>query len=134
MIKQEQKFQIYFNHWLKSVFLPKKKFGAFAFELKHTRSKNYLSFSDLQDHQIASLQAVCDSSNGFTYKISDETRGYKPFDCFAMKSCPAYVVIKYPDLFVLIDINTFVLEKNTSKRKSLTLIRAKELAYLIVHM
>jgi len=132
MIKREQQFTTLFQKWVRSVYMKKKNFCAFAFEIKHTGSKDYLNFNEVVEHQVNSLMAV--NSQGLVYKISDSGIGYKCFDGFCMKSCPAYVVIKYSTFFVLIDINTFVLEKSRSKRKSLTAIRAKEIAHLIVHM
>ncbi len=69
------------------------------------------------------------------YKISDESRGTKPFDMFHMKETPAYIVIRYPDVFVLIAIADFVTEMNRYNvsdcrsygKKSLTRDRAIEI-------
>lgn len=126
MIKSEAKFQSVFSHWVKAEFLTDENFGGFAFELKHTRGKNSLPFSAVEDHQLHALLAA--SGKGFFYKISDESQGYKPFDCFALRACEAYIVIKYPSFFVLITVESFIMEKETSKRRSLTEARAKELA------
>lgn len=131
MIKFEAKFTTYFEHWLKSIYLPKHRFFAGAFEIKHTHNKPYINFNEVQDHQIRSLLAV--NNEGLIYKISDSGLGFKPFDCFTLKNQPAFLVIKYKTFFVLIDINTFILEKKSSQRKSLTEIRAKAIAHLIVH-
>lgn len=129
MNKQEAKFQTLFSHWLKWRLLPSMD-GGFAFELKHTRGASSLPFSDLQPHQANSLLAA--ATTGIVYKISDESRSYKPFDCFALKKCPAYVVIKYPKFFVMIPIKTFLQEQKRSKSKSLTGERAKEIATITV--
>lgn len=125
MKKQEQKFQTLFNHWLKSVFL-KDNWGGFAFELKDSRDKDYINFNELADHQAEALMAV--RENGLVYKISDSGLGQKPFDSFAMKNCPAFVVIKYPKSFEIISIDNFLHEKEHSKRKSLTSERAKAIS------
>ncbi len=134
MIKQEAKFQTLFSHWLRSVYLPKQKFFAGAFELKHHRGRGYLPFREVQEHQINALQAVLSDSKGFYHKLPDDTIGFKPYDCFALKNCPSYIVIMYKEFFVLIDINTFILEKKRSKSKSLSANRSKEIANLIVHI
>lgn len=125
MKKSEQKFQTEFNTWLKTVY---KRTG--AYELKHTRGKSYLPFSEVKEHQIRALQIA---KNGvLAYKIPDDSMSYKPFDCISLAGEPARVVIKYSDFFVLIDVETFVLESKRSKRRSLTAARAKEIAILVV--
>lgn len=129
MIKSEAKFQTLFSHWVKAEFLTD---GGYAFELKHTRGSDSLPFSAVEDHQLNALKAA--SGKGFFYKISDESKGYKPFDCFTMRGCEAYIVIKYPSFFVLIQIDDFLKEKAKSKRKSLTADRAKQIATGIVNL
>lgn len=131
MIKSEAKFQTLFNHWLRAGLLKSTK-GGVAFELKHTRGKDALPFSAVEEHQLDALVAA--STTGFIYKISDESQGYKPFDCFMLRMCPAYVVIKYPDFFVMIPVKKFIQEKARSKMKSLTGERAKEIAVCIEKM
>lgn len=102
----------------------------FAFEIKHTHGKDYLNFKDVKDHQIDHLLQV--RNNIFIYKIPD--MGEKnPFDGISMHEEPAYVVIKYPKFFCLISINTFLLEKERSKKKSLTSSRATEIAVKVIH-
>lgn len=124
MIKREAQFQTVFNTWLKKEF---KKTA--VFELKHTRGCVYLPFSSVKDHQ---LRALSIAKHGIlSYKISDSAIGYKPFDCFCVAGVLAYVVIKYPDCFVGIDIDEFILEKDTSIRRSLTLERARDIAVFI---
>jgi hypothetical protein len=127
MSKKEANFTILFRHWLKA-----NPMYSGAFELKQTI--NALPFSDVKDHQIEALMAV-KSSKGLLHKISDETRGIKPFDMFYLINADAFVVIKYPSFFVLIDPEDFVLERDIlSKRKSLTGKRAKEIASLTVDL
>lgn len=120
---KEKDFQVTFSHWLKSVH---KKTG--AFELKQTKT-NSLPFESVVAHQVAALR---NAKNGvLVYKIPDV--GYQnPFDCFCLTGVPAYVVVKYPDFFCLIDINDWIQEVKLSDRKSLTSKRAREIAYLTV--
>lgn len=122
-MKHEANFNSLFNKWVKNVF---KKTA--AFELKQTQGDS-LPFSALQEHQAqALLQARWET---FVFKIPDV--GYQnPFDCFSLSGVPAYIVIKYPKFFCLIDIETFLLERDRSKRKSLTVDRAKEIATLTI--
>ena len=132
MKKLEAQFQTQFNHFLRSVFLPEHA-GGFAFELKHARGKGSLPFADVQEHQLNALQAA-ESSQGFVYKISDESRTYKPFDCFALRLCRSYVVIRYPSFFVMIRVEGFIQAKNTSRRKSLTEAMAKNIATRVMEI
>lgn len=130
MIKREASFQSIFNRWLRREFLQGRS-GGWAFELKQTQ-RDYLPFSAVEEHQLDALLAA--SHGGLVHKISDETRGYKPFDCFALAGAEAFVVIRYPDFFCLIEVNEFEEEKLVSKRKSLTSERAKEIACEVVSL
>jgi hypothetical protein len=130
MNKSEAKFQTVFNHWLRHVFFDKQRQrGGFAFELKHTRGKNYLPFSAVKDHQLKALLAA--ENEGLIYKISDESRGHKPFDCFALRLAPTFIVIKYPGFFAVIDAEVFAYEKTRTPKKSLTAERAKNIARFV---
>lgn len=126
MKKREAEFTVYFRHWLKAH--PMK---SSAFELKQTTSDS-LSFSAIQEHQIDALLA-CKSNQGFLYKISDDSRGTKPYDMIYFNNSDAFIVIKYLKFFVFIDVGVFLKERDSSKRKSLTSVRAKEIATLTVN-
>jgi penicillin-binding protein-related factor A (putative recombinase) len=120
---KERDFQTTFNHYLKAVY---KKTG--AFELKQTKSQS-IAFNSVVPHQV---QALLHAKNSvLVYKIPD--MGYQnPFDVFCLTNVDAFVVIKYPDFFCLIDINDWVQEVKISTRKSLTADRAKEIATIVV--
>ena len=120
MRKREAAFQTQFNLWLRDNYK-----GSGVFELKQT-SKDYLSFDAVKEHQIAGLLAA--KHGTLVHKISDETRGYKPFDSFILRNTPAYIVIKYPQGFVILDVDSFMNESSSSIRKSLTYSRALEIA------
>lgn len=128
MRKREANFTLLFRHWIKA---HADFFSSAAFELKQTTT-NSLPFSDVQEHQRDALEAACLSPHGLLYKAPDDSRGIKPFDLFYLRYAEAYVVIKYPDCFVIIDSEEFESEKISSKRKSLTSERAKEIARTIV--
>ncbi len=125
-MKHEANFQTTFNHWLKEVY---KKTG--AFELKQTKT-NSLPFSDVKPHQKKAL--VETKWNQLVFKIPDGVFSQSPFDCFSLCMIPAYVVIKYPYFFCLIDIDDWESEEFNSIRKSLTSERAKEIATTIVSL
>ncbi len=126
MKKREADFGSTFRHWLRANPLLNA-----AFELKQTTG-NSIPFSVVKDHQVAALQAA-DSDVGILYKAPDDSRGVKPFDFFYLRRALAFIVIKYPKFFVIIDIETFIKERDViSKRKSLTAGRAKEIASFVV--
>ena len=119
----EAKCQTKFNHWVKNVF---KKTA--AFELKQTQTDS-IPFSDVKPHQVDALLAVREGN--FVWKIPDA--GFQnPFDSFSMYNEQAFVVIFYPKSFELIPINGFLLERERSKRKSLTYERARAISTISV--
>lgn len=128
MIKRESKFiSKSFHPWIRAY-----PMLSGPFEFKQTRTSS-ISLSCVSDHQLNALMA-CKSDKGFFYKISDESQGYKPFDGFYYRNAPAHVVIKYPNKFEIIDVETFIMEKKRSKVKSLTSKRASEISVLTVQL
>jgi len=122
---KEKDFQSLFNKWVKNVY---KKTA--VFELKQT-TKDSIPFSDVAPHQIEALQSA--RHRGFVFKIPD--CGYQsPFDAFAVFGVPAFVVIKYPKRTEMISIDSFLLERERSKRKSLTADRAHEISTTTLKM
>ena len=122
-MKNEAKFQTKFNHWVKNVY---KQTAAFA--LKQTTT-NSIPFSSVVPHQVLALSHARNGT--LVFKIPDA--GYQnPFDSFCLSHVPAFVVIKFPDFFCLIDINDWVNEDTRSTRRSLTSARSKEIATLVV--
>lgn len=113
----------HFIHWCKKY----KK--TFAWEVKHTRGKDYLNFNEVKPHQIAKLLQV---RHDIYVKKNKDTGDLQDFDGQCLVNEPAYVVIKYPKGFVLISIDTFLLESQRSKRRSLTWSRAKEISTVVV--
>ena len=126
-MKKEANFTLRFRHWLKANPMP-----SCAFELKQTTGTS-LPFSAVAEHQIDALLAS-KSKEGFLYKIPDDSRSVKPYDLFYLRNAFAYVVIRYPRAFHVIDIDTFLLEKARSKRKSLTHSRAQEISTISVKL
>lgn len=115
---REKDFQSTFNKWLKTTY---KESGVFELKLTHSDS---LPFSAVQPHQELALWHT--QHNQLVYKIPDV--GFQnPFDCVSLVEIPAYVVVRYPEFFCLINIDTWQKEAKLSKRKSLTASRAKEI-------
>lgn len=124
-MKREANFQIVFNHWLKNVW---KQTG--AFELKQTTT-NSISFACVQDHQLAALENV--HHGVLVYKIPDV--GYQnPFDCFCLVTEPAFIVVKFPKFFCLIEVVHWIAYQTQSSRKSLTSKEAREISTVIVDL
>jgi hypothetical protein len=122
---KEKDFQTKFGHWLKANWDKSS-----VFELKLVKSLT-MPFSVIADHQLSALFATF--NNNIYYKIPDA--GYQnPYDCIFLKQIPAYIVIMFyrrgQTEFIMIDINTFITEKNSSNRKSLTELRAKEIGMI----
>lgn len=100
MRKREAKFTTFFLDWVRKEYRQ-----TACFEIKDSRSRSYLPFSEVKPHQLRALRIA--KRGIFAFKISDAAIGYKPFDCFSMARVPAYVVISYPSFFCLIDIDVF---------------------------
>lgn len=121
MRKKEAAFQTKFNHWVRTQF---KKTA--AFELKQCDTS--LPFSRVEEHQINALLTA--RHRTLVYKIPDDTRSYKPFDCFALSGVESFVVVLYTDThnFYGIPIDLFLKARDTMVRKSLRESDAKAIA------
>lgn len=120
---KETDFGLLFRHW---VFAHAQELISSTFELKQT-STGSLPFSCIESHQEDFSTAVRWGKKGALIRNESGTIGAPDYSFY--KNAPAFIVIKYPLFFVMIDIDTFLLEKKRSKRKSLTSIRAKEIAW-----
>ncbi len=123
----EKQFQVGFNSWLKHVYR-----ATGAFELKVAPGDTML-FSRVEQHQESALFAAKHGS--LVYKIPDDSRGNKPFDCFSLVRTHAFIAIMFNSkkrgqtTFYLIDIDAWLQEKQTSKPRSLSEARAAEIGY-----
>jgi hypothetical protein len=86
--KKEAEMQVVFKHWIQA----KWNNGSAAFELKRTLTNRFY-IPNLQEHQVAALKQSFDAT--LYYKIPDDSRGTKPFDCFVLQQSMAYVVIGF---------------------------------------
>lgn len=114
---QEADFSITLRHYLKANPLP----VSCPLEVKDTRGKDSFPYAELKEEQINNALAS-KSSRGNLIRISVGTIGAPDYSYY--RNAPAYVVVKYPALFCIIDIEAFVMERDRSKRKSLTVDRA----------
>lgn len=123
---KESSFGILFRHW---VFAHAQQLISSTFEIKQT-SIDSIPFSCVEDHQVDFSTAIRWGDKGALIRNESGSVGAPDYSFY--KNAPAFIVIKYPTFFVLIDIDTFLLEKKRSKRKSLTSERAKEIAWKTV--
>lgn len=120
----ESKFAIYFRHYLKAH--PR---ISGSFEMKDTRGKNTLAFSEVSEDQLIYGMAI-KSDKGTLIRVQALTSGMPDYVYF--RNAPASLVINYPKGFVIIDVETFILEKKRSKIKSLSWERACSIAVTVV--
>lgn len=120
--QKEAKFGLTFLKWITEN--PRHTAG---FELKQTTT-NSISFSCVSDEQLAYLRAI-KSDKGVLIRVQGVNG--EP-DYVYLRNEPAYIVIKYPKFFCLIDPDTFLLEKSRSSRKSLTSSRAVDIATVVI--
>lgn len=127
-MNSEAQFNTEFGKWVRYCY----EGPSAGFELKFTK-KDSVPFTEFtrQEQQLPSIQA-CSTDRGVYHKISDDSRGAKPFDCFVIKQSVGYFVIMYHEgrgskEFVMIDGYVLEEEMNSSERKSLTRERAYEI-------
>lgn len=120
---KESNFTTIFEKYIRA----KKMYG--VFELKQTDA-DAIPFAKVENHQIESLIAA--QNVGFLHKISDADPRRKAFDVLYTKPLVAYIAIRFPKVTCVITVNNFIFERDRSKRKSLTIERAKEIATCIL--
>lgn len=94
-----------------------------VFELKQTTTRS-ISFSCVKEKQIPWLL----QAKGKKGILLKNPGGEGQPDYSYHRLSPAWVVIRYPQSFYVIDIDAFLYEKKTSDRKSLTQGRASQIA------
>jgi len=124
--RREAMFGIKFSQWAKS---DGNNFPSCTFELKDTRGEASLPFSAVEDKQVAAALAVT-SKSGYLARITVGTPGAPDYGFW--RNAPALIVVKFPREFSVISIDTFLLEKKRSKRKSLTKERARDISIVTI--
>lgn len=117
---KEADFGLRFREWWE-------KYGMNApYELKDSRGKDRLLFSEVSDEQVK-VGLAANSDKGVLIRVAAGTPGAP--DYVGLRNSPYWIVIKYPKSFEVIGINTFLMEKNRSRKvKSLTVERAREIS------
>lgn len=122
--KREADFGLVFRTWI-----TKHPQVSSAWELKQTTADS-ISFSCVEDQQLLWLEAI-NSSKGALIRVQG-TSGQP--DYLYLRNAPAHIFIKFPKVWCAITISTWILEKERSKRKSLTVDRAREIAVKVVSL
>ncbi len=122
MKNKESQFGAVLRHWLRAN--PQE---SCTIEIKQTETDS-IPFSSVKQHQLNYSMAIT-SDNGVLIRVQG---GNGEPDYVYLRKLKAYIGIKYPAGFVLIDNIVFMKEKELSKRKSLTWDRAKKIADIIV--
>ena len=112
----------------------KKPFFEFSVwqELKVADDKGVFYFTQLEPHQVLRCQQI--KNSGMFVRIVDARVSGKsgiPDYVWVYKQ-PCYIVIRYPKSWCFIDIDTFVLEKERSKKKSMTEDRAQAISIKVI--
>lgn len=124
MIKREAKWQTIFNQYLREAKIPG------FFELKQT-TNDIFPFSRIEQIQYDGLQAT--EKNGLVWKLSDDDPREKPCDCLSVPPLPSYLVIKFPDAYYMIRINTIV-EMRDIGAIGISQKSAEQVAYKIIRL
>lgn len=125
MINHESKSALLFRAWWRANRI------AGAFELKDSRGKSSIPFSEVTQDQIDSGMAN-KSRKGNLIRIASGTTGTA--DYISLVGYPSYIVIKFPAGFEIIDVETFDLERNRSKLRQLSHIRAKQISIISIKL
>lgn len=116
--KREAAFGLQFRRWVK-----REQIKSSPIELKQTITDS-ISFTCIKRKQIAYLKKA-KSSEGILIR-NNGGDGQPDYTFYA--NSPAWIVIRYPSMFFIIDIDAFLIEKQNSDRKSLTDDRAFSIA------
>lgn len=117
--KREGNFGVYLKNWMEKNPFP----YTVALELKQT-TDNSIPFSCIEPQQIAYALKTKSDKGAWVRVVGLDGQP----DYIWLINSPAYIVIKYPHGFCFIDIETFILERDRSKRKSLTWDRAQAIS------
>lgn len=118
MIKREAGFALSFRSWIRS----HRIFASSAFELKQTTGHLFY-FKNVKVQQLEYARAIFSDTGAFIRVIGFNGEP----DYILLKNSYTYFVIKYPHCFVGIRSDFFEDEMLSSKTKSLTSARAKEI-------
>lgn len=98
-------------------------------ELKDTRGKPNFAFSEIS-HEQEVICRLAISKRGVLVRRSSGTTGGADYS--GLVSSPYWVAIRYPKFFLVISLETLLLERDRSKKKSLSADRAKAISIITV--
>lgn len=96
-MQKEADFSLVFKSWFRA---NKKKFDSCVFEIKHTRGAATFNVKEWKEEQRDHALA-CKSDEGNLMRFSSGTAGMPDYGFY--RNAYAYVVIKYPKAFYVID-------------------------------
>ena len=112
MTKHEASFGLVFKSWFRA---NKKKFESCVFELKDTRGSTTFNVKEWKEEQRDHALA-CKSDEGNLMRFSSGTTGMPDYGFY--RNAYAYVVIKYPKAFYVIDADDLTRWKLKSLKES----------------
>lgn len=124
MQRHEANFSTTFLSWFRA---NKKKFDSAVFELKDSRGRSYFALSEWKEMQRNHALA-CKSDTGNLMRFSSGTTGMPDYGFY--RNAYAYVVIKYPKAFYVIDADDLIAHRG----KSLKEIDAALIAIHIINL
>ena len=132
----EKDFQMDWNRWVMTSEGKKwaRRVKSSACELKYSQGPP-IPFTAVKPHQVQGLMDV--KYDVKTWKLSDIDIRQKPFDSLVLTGMNAYVILGYhPNKHsaYLIDVDDWVRELATSKRKSITKQRAQQIAEYVIEI
>lgn len=122
--KKEADFGIMFRKWLET-----HPMQSAPFEHKHTRGSDRFYYRELKDEQIHKALAA-KTAKGSLIRVEKGTIGAGDYAYYS--NGPSWIVIKYPQFFVIIDIEAFVKYKDSVKSKSMTSVEALKISHIAV--
>lgn len=125
MIKHESKASVLFRHW---VHANPKLTKTCSFEMKDSRGKRSLPFTEVKDRQLEYAEAITGSPKGVLIRVQGVNG--EP-DYIFLKQEPSFIVVKYPRCMCIIYASVVAYEKRSGS-KSLDVERAREIAEKVI--
>lgn len=124
----EAKFGLKFRKWIEVNY---SHIVSCPLETKDSRGKSDFPFAEVKEPQRHILMKA-KSDKGVLIRVQTGTPGAPDYNFY--RNSPAFVVIKYPRGFEMIDIENFIREDKKSKKRSLSYARAGEISVLSVKL
>lgn len=128
MIKHESKSGTRFKHW---VHANAERLATSTFEMKDSRGKEYLPWKELKMKQLDYGLAIEEGKKGAFIRTQG---GNGEPDYIFLKYVPAYIVIKFPSCFCMIDVLKVWENMPIGQKGSLTVEEAKRIADEVIDL